>query len=439
MTNNEPSTGNIDRPEVVDNVLDGSAVDDDDLDEEWTEPTAEEKEAWERGHTFVADEHSGPDHYPRLFNISAGFMFQAVVRAEVPDRPEYVTIPPLADAHHLENAAEFLALHKWNNLWESAQFRRRYFDEDELPPEMARVADRGDVNIVFVPRTHSRYQEYAPLYHLIPRSTLERFGLPLLTAGQWPYSPGPLTSERLLPDDFSVRLSRSWAHTVWKHLMPASGIRSFAKDEPIRLLAHNLDYWIPPVTDVIEDILRSFPVITGEVAPAPVRLTDDSVLEGALRGSPRKGGDIWRGDQEAADTVKEVVQVADADGRLRGILDAVRSHRVADDFSSHWSYAKADFERKLYSKRSKVKVTFVELTDTIPVQGPETEVIGSIVTGGFMALLDPKDRHIVVLLSSGVTKLTDVAAELGYANHSAVSKRLAQIRAQARAYFDGLD
>jgi hypothetical protein len=33
-----------------------------------------------------------------------------------------------------------------------------------------------------------------------------------------------------------------------------------------------------------------------------------------------------------------------------------------------------DFERRLYRKRAKIKVRFVELTDTITVQGPETEI-----------------------------------------------------------------
>jgi hypothetical protein len=61
------------------------------------------------------------------------------------------------------------AIAKWNLLWESAQFRRRYFDEDELPPEVGEIADRGDVNVVFVPRTATGYYEYAPLCHLLSR------------------------------------------------------------------------------------------------------------------------------------------------------------------------------------------------------------------------------------------------------------------------------
>jgi len=41
-----------------------------------------------------------------------------------------------------------------------------------------------------------------------------------------------------------------------------------------------------------------------------------------------------------------------------------------------------------------------------------------------------------VLLTSGTTKIGDVAEVLGYGNHSPVSKRLAQIRSQASAYFN---
>nr|WP_257908673.1 hypothetical protein [Janibacter limosus] len=43
---------------------------------------------------------------------------------------------------------------------------------------------------------------------------------------------------------------------------------------------------------------------------------------------------------------------------------------------------------------------------------------------------------IVVLLNSGFTSKTEIADILGYANHSAVSKRLAKIRVAAERFFD---
>lgn len=146
------------------------------------------------------------------------------------------------------------------------------------------------------------------------------------------------------------------------------------------------------------------------------------------------GGDIWRGEAEAAEAVRRTVEAADATSQLRGILDAVRSHRCEDDFSPHWSGAREDFERKLYHKRAKIQVRFVELTDTIPVHGPETEVIDQMLFGDFLALLDTRDRTLVVLLRSGFTRLTEVAEAMGYRTHSAVSKRLDHILRQAARF-----
>jgi len=186
----------------------------------------------------------------------------------------------------------------------------------------------------------------------------------------------------------------------------------------------------------MQDILRALPVADHGIEEGPALLIDGSELSGAVRANPRMGSDLWRGEAAAAEVLAWTIDEADADGRLRGILDAVRSHRIEDDFSPWWSYAKEDFERKLYRKRNKVQVHFVELTDTIPVQSPETEVEDAIVYADFLALLDERDRRVVVLLNSGATKLADIADILGYANHSAVSKRLKRIREQAKRYFD---
>ena len=395
------------------------------------ELTEEEIEAFRREQIFAEGDKIRPELYPRMWNVSTAHMYHAIIRADDPERAEYVTVP-----HGDLNSVEMsLAAAEWNMLWEAAQFRRRFFDEDELPHPLSDVADRGDLNVVFVPRTRSRYYEYAPLFHLLPRATVERFGLPLLHGGQWPFLMQPGDVDRYLPADFEDRLARAWAWAVWRHLMPGSPISAFSKDDPVRLLSHHLDFWLPAVTQTMEGILRDFPVVGNGVEEGPVPLVDGSVLLGATKANPRKGGDLWRGEGEAAEVLAATVDEADATGRLRGILDAVRSNRVEDDFSDRWSYAREDFERKLYRKRSKVKVRFVELTDTIPVQGPEAEVEGRIVYGDFLALLDERDRQIVVLLHSGETKLTDVADLLGYSNHSAVSKRLRRIRSQAERFF----
>lgn len=389
-----------------------------------------------RDHLFFADpDEVTAETYPGLRNVSVGFMFTRVVRALESAPPEYVTLPLDRSGSFSDFAEREVAIAKWNLLWESAQFRRRYFDEDELPPGVGEIADRGDVNVVFVPRTATRYYEYAPLYHLLSRSQVQRHGLPLVGTGIWPHTVSIDDPDRYLPVDFGARLSRAWASAVWRHLSPGSPLGAFTWSDPIRLLAHNLDFWVPPMTAVLERILRGFPVVDEQIAEQPVSLVDGGVLDGAVAVSARCGGTLWCGEACAAEVVGEVVEAADGQGRLRAILEAVRSNRVQDDFSDRWSYAREDFERKLYHKRNKVRVRFVELTDTIPVQGPETEVEGNLVVGDFLALLDERERQIVVLLSSGHTRLGEVATVLGYKNHSPVSKRLDRIRRKAEEYF----
>lgn len=123
---------------------------------------------------------ASPDRYPRMWNMSAGMaFFPAVIRPDTPDRPEYVSVPmPSSTTTDLETrGARIFAVARWNALWEAAQFRRRFFPDDleadtddyaSLPPDLARIADLGDNNIVFIPRTQTRYYDYAPLFHLLP-------------------------------------------------------------------------------------------------------------------------------------------------------------------------------------------------------------------------------------------------------------------------------
>jgi hypothetical protein len=399
------------------------------MDEE-REPTAAERAAWQREQMFLPAEEATPESFPSLYNISAGMLFAGVIRPVEPELPDYVAIE--MDHPRMEIAG---VVGQWNMLWEAAQFRRRFFAEDEMPAPIAKLADLGDINTILVPRSTSRYFEYALLYHLLKKSTLDRFGLPLLRRGQWPFLGDYSNVDRFLAPDFGERLAKAWAWTVWPHLNSGSRLSAFSKNDPIRLLAHNLDFWVPPVTDVTQETLRTFPEVDESKAVGPVALVDGSVLDGAVTGNPRMGGSIWMGEDDAAEVVAATVEAADSTGRLRDILDAVRSHRVADDFSAQWSNAREDFERKLYRKRNKVQVRFVELTDTIPVQSSECEALGKLVTSDFLALLDSQQREIVVLLSSGYRQ-HEIAEHLGYASHSPISKKLAHIRRQAEKYFD---
>jgi hypothetical protein len=209
------------------------------------------------------------------------------------------------------------------------------------------------------------------------------------------------------------------------------------KSEPIRVLSHSLDFWLPYLDLVAQERIRALGPVEVENAQ------QQEVIERLRRvvptdvevSRPFYGGYTWTGEDEAWQATKDMVEHADRHGRLRAIIDAVRSHRIEDDFSARWSVAREDFERRLYCKRSRIKLTFVELSDTAPVHGPEAEPDESLLWQDFLGLVAPRDRRVVVLLRSGFTRASDIARELGYANHSPVSKALQRIRRKATQYF----
>jgi hypothetical protein len=190
---------------------------------------------------------------------------------------------------------------------------------------------------------------------------------------------------------------------------------------------------LPYIDLVAQDRMRQLgPVaIENQEQATLIEKLNREVPAGVVVSRPFYGGAVWQGKAEAWEATQALVDIADRHGNLRSIIDAVRSHRVEDDFSPRWSYAREDFERKLYHKRNKVKVAFVELTDTAAIHAPTVEVEGNLLWQDFLGLLDAKERRIVICLRSGATSAAEVARELGYANHSAVSKALKKLRLKA--------
>lgn len=67
-------------------------------------------------------------------------------------------------------------------------------------------------------------------------------------------------------------------------------MKAFSADDPIRLLAHNLDFWVPTIIAAILDRLRDLPEVDKAESPSLVTLEGGSVLSGAVAGNPRMGG-----------------------------------------------------------------------------------------------------------------------------------------------------
>jgi len=394
-----------------------------------------------RDHELAAGDELEPENFPRLGNISAAFIFQFVPRPVEIKSPEFVYVPYQHKARRddIQTRIE-LAVAYWGMTWEAAQLRLNLVSElHGLPDELTWLQNHAEENIYLLPEGGpiSKYYAYCPLYHLLPQQLLESYGLPLLKGGLWPYTTSDYLRERALPLDFAERLATAFAHHIWPLLNSGSKLSAFSNKEPLRLLAHNLDFWMPYAYQLAESRMRQFPRVDIENKAQAAKL-------GKLRkryleiqvDRPLMGGTIWQGEAEAWEATKELISCADATGRLRAVIEAIRSNRVEEDFSACWSYAREDFERKLYHKRTKVKIKFVELDDTIPVLGPESEIHDRLLWDQFLGILNEKDRTIVVLLRSGVTKLKDIAQHLGYANHSPVSKALAKLAKKAKDFIN---
>ena len=384
---------------------------------------------------LAAGEDIEPARFPELSTLSPAFFYPFIPVAKKPRAPEVVFVPSSIGSQ-LELTG---LLASWNFLWEAGQYRKETYTniQRKESPEITHWIERlQEANVYLFADNATKYAAYAPLYHLLPKRILDRYKLPALRRPLWPMS--GWWTEELLPADFAQRLSRAFAAHVWKYIDGGSGLASFSEREPLAVLSHNLDFWLPYAISVTEGVMGTFERVEPETdkQKQQLELARKEDFEEVWIERPRKGGTLWMGEEEAAEVTQLIIDEADENGRLRSIIDAVKSHRVSDDFSPRWSYAREDFERKLYSKRSKVRVSFVELKDTLPVHGPASEYTDDLLWEDFAALLDRKERHVVVCLRSGTTKLGDIASELGYANHSAISKALARIRKKAQRFLN---
>ena len=97
---------------------------------------------------------------------------------------------------------------------------------------------------------------------------------------------------------------------------------------------------------------------------------------------------------------------------------------------------KEDFERSFYSKRARIKVTLVETVDDFPVwTSNEPQGYENILYRDMLALLDIKERHLVVALRHGKT-LTEIAEDLGYKSHSPISRAVNSLKEKVRRILD---
>ncbi|MBI5784559.1 MAG: sigma-70 family RNA polymerase sigma factor [Rhodocyclales bacterium] len=395
---------------------------------------------------IATEEERNPATYPELYNLSAAFLYRFMARPLERSRPEFLYLPFLQNAPRSKTILELTGLMgEWNMAWEQGQLRSQtifYRKEwSRLKRKVPLLKELQNRNVYLLPNTEKRFNAYLPLFSMLPLSLLERYGLPPIRKMVWP-TVAPLDwyhVEPFLPDDFQERLSRAFAAHVWPLIDSGSSPRAFSKDEPLRLLAHNLDFWLPHAVRVAEARLSQNYFVELETEKDRQDLAEIQAnvpKDEATVDRCRQGGHIWLGEAEAREATSEMVEIADKSDQLKSLIDAIRSNRVEEDFSEVWSYAREDFERKLHRKRSRVRIKFVELSEAENIIGPESEIHERSCWQDFFAILDEKELQLVVCLTKSATNLSEAARLLGYANHAPVSKALARIRKKARDILD---
>lgn len=386
-----------------------------------------------------------PDWFPDLGSLSPGFLFRFVpVPDQQPEPPEFVFLKPPAGRRLEGDRLKFdLTLTDWNSMWEAGPLVPETLNPKRVPKQLRWLLKVRDRNLRLVPRMpRHRYDAYAPLYHLLPAGVLRAAGLPLLKRGIWPHWTHRHDVYRYLTPDFDSRLATAFSRHMWPLLNDRCARFAFSDTDPIRILSHHLDYWLPYIDVVAQRRMQLNGRCKLDVEDDPKLEHDINYINevnkdsGARACRPLRGGFLWMGEDDAWEAAEELVEAADLHGALRAIIDAVRANRLQDDFSSVWSYEREDFERRMHRRRLKVKVTFVELPDSVPVYSEDTEVHERLLWGDFMTFLDAKERRVAVCLRRGTTGPVNIAKELGYANHSPVSKALSRIRRKASHFFD---
>lgn len=116
--------------------------------------------------------------------------------------------------------------------------------------------------------------------------------------------------------------------------------------------------------------------------------------------------------------------------QFRELAKEVQSAPAAEDFSfKQQNYPRIDFERKWYHTRAKTTVESIEDLDeqSVLAENVEDVVFSNIRIKNFWNSLNDEDKIILHLTMQGLTQ-KEIANKLGFADHSAVSKRIKKLK-----------
>jgi len=256
---------------------------------------------------------------------------------------------------------------------------------------------------------------YLPLFYLIPDEIAQKRGLADFPRDPYVAATDEKWREVYFSKHFQVTVMDVWAWMMWQCLGIRGGFDNYSKHDPFVIMAVSLPMWAALLAEggINTDFLAAMP------PGAEIPFLN---IEMAIHNCAQIAKAFWNHPKL----------------KMRGVWEIVKTHRDHRDYSGMPSHVKMDFLRKYYHTRAKTEVialTGEEDEDEevggayyasyIPNEFEEVET--RIWFDGFLKRLDEKDRKIVRLLEYGY-KQEEIAAMLGYANHSGVTKRIKFIR-----------
>ena len=240
--------------------------------------------------------------------ISQGFLSDFVAVAREPQNPEFIYVRYQQYDKNEQDAKLHVFLHKWNWHRETGRHRLDLF-ESEIPAKLSWLRRHKGSNFYLLPEPEgtASYGTYLPLFHLVPAKTLKRFGLsPMEILGTFPmgvfFYPREDNSTQ-----FGTSLQKAFAHHIWTHMDTGSKLSDHSSVDPISLLSHNLNFWLPYAYQVIEEEARSWgrvPCRTKEQGRKLRAIRRRVPLE-ATAERPLYGGVIWDGEEQAHEVTKK--------------------------------------------------------------------------------------------------------------------------------------
>lgn len=168
------------------------------------------------------------------------------------------------------------------------------------------------------------------------------------------------------------------------------------------------------------------------VCGSVIKIANDAeLLEEALTPYFDDENVVENADRFVHNSVDTLMEVMD----YGGVVSTSKEIGTLEDFSKiPLNYPRNDFEKKYNHAGAKTKVDFSSVQAETELQNKKVKnytveelVENSVLVSEFFTILDETDSMILKYILSGYTQ-NEIAEEMGFANHSVVSKHMKKIR-----------